>query len=53
MREIEAVAVTNEEATPEREKELRDQAREAIKQSGIMLGALAAQAEELEGVSPD
>lgn len=53
MREIEALAVTKEEATPEREKELRDQAREAIKQSGIMLGALAAQAEELEGVSPD
>ena len=45
--EIEQLEVPFEEATLEREKELRDQAMEAIKNSGILLGTIASQAKTL------
>lgn len=48
LREIEALEISESEATLEREKELRDQAMEAIKNSGVMLGALTEQAAALE-----
>lgn len=51
LHEIESMEVSEEEATPEREKELRLQAMEAIKNSGVMLGALAEQAKALEEMS--
>ena len=48
LQEIEDMEISESEATPEREKELREQAMEAIKNSGVMLGALAEQAARLE-----
>lgn len=48
LQEIEDLEISESEATPEREKELREQAMEAIKNSGVMLGALAEQAATLE-----
>ncbi len=50
LQEIENLEISESEATPEREKELREQAMEAIKNSGVMLGALAEQAAELEAM---
>lgn len=48
LQEIEALEIPESEATPEREKELRNQAVEAIRNSGVMLGALVEQAKALE-----
>lgn len=48
LREIETMEISESEATPEREKELREQAAEAIKNSGVMLGALVNQTKALE-----
>lgn len=43
--ELEAITVTEEQATQEMEEDLRAQAKEAIMNSGIMLGSLAENAE--------
>lgn len=51
--EIEDLAVSDEEATPEREKEFRELAMEAIKNSGVMLFALTEQAHALEEMTAD
>ena len=48
LEEIEALEISESEATPEREKELRDQAMEAIKNSGVMFGALMERARMIE-----
>lgn len=48
LEEIEAMAVPEEEATPAREEELKEQAREAIRNSGLLMGALTQQADALE-----
>lgn len=48
LEQIETMEISESEATPKREKELREQALEAIKNSGVMLGTLTEQAEELE-----
>lgn len=50
IQELEALNVSEEEATPEREAELRNQAAEAIRNSGILLGTLAEQAKALEAL---
>lgn len=48
IRTIEGMSVSEEEATPQREAELRKSAAQAIKNSGILLGTLAEQAKALE-----
>lgn len=48
LQDIESMVITEEEATPEREKELREQAKDAMINSGVMLGALLEQADALE-----
>ena len=48
IREADALSVSEEDATPKLEAELREQAATAIKNSGILLGTLAEQAEALE-----
>lgn len=48
IRTIEGMSVSEEEATPQREAELRESAAQAIKNSGILLGTLAEQAKALE-----
>lgn len=47
LRELEGLSVSEEEATPEREAELRRQAAVAIRNSGVLLGTLAEQAKAL------
>ena len=51
LSEIEGLSVSEEEATPEREKALREMAAEAIRNSGVMLGGLVEQAEALENMA--
>lgn len=48
IREADALSVSEEDATPKLEAELREQAATAIKNSGILLGTLAEQTEALE-----
>lgn len=50
FQELEELSVSEEEATPQKEKELRSQAAEAIRNSGILLGTLVEQAEALEAL---
>lgn len=51
LSEIEELSVTEEEATPEREKALRELAAEAIRNSGVMLSGLAEQADTLANMA--
>lgn len=48
LKQLEGLAVSEAEATPAREKELREQARQALKNSSIMLSALTEQAQALQ-----
>jgi len=48
LQEIEALTVSEEDATPELERELREKAAEALCNSGVMLSGLLEQAKEIE-----
>lgn len=48
LAQLEGLSVSEEEATPARERELREQARLALKNSGVMLNALTGQAQALQ-----
>ena len=48
LAQLGGLSVSEEEATPAREQELREQAKLALKNSGVMLGALAEQAQALQ-----
>lgn len=50
FRELEELSISDEDATPQKEEELRSQAAEAIRNSGILLGTLVEQAEALEAL---
>lgn len=51
LAQIDRLSIPEEEATPERERALREQARETIKHSGILLTTLLGQAETLEAIA--
>lgn len=51
LREIEQMSVPPESATEYLEEELRNKAKEAIKNSGVMVSSIIEQAEVLKGVS--
>lgn len=48
IRDAESLFISEEDATPQREEELREQAAQAIKNSGILLGTLVEQVQALE-----
>lgn len=50
VKQLETLTVSEEEATPELENDLREQAFEALKNSNIMLGALAANVNTLKEI---